>query len=93
MSGTLTRALQLSQQMLTAAQAQAWETVTALEVERDPLLHDAFAPDATTREQLAQILACNHQLEVHVARARDAVAVEWQRDNLGLQAITAYTQV
>ena len=52
MSGTLARALQLSRQMLAAAHAQAWDTVSALEAERDPLLLGAHAPDATTRAQL-----------------------------------------
>ena len=92
MSGTLTRALQLSQQMLAAAQAQAWDTVTALDAERDPLLLGAHAPDATTRAQLAQILACNRELEAQVARARDVVAAHWQRENARLQAVAAYTQ-
>ena len=92
MSGTLTRALQLSQQMLVAAQARAWDTVTALDVERDPLLRDAHAPDATTRAQLAQILACNREIGAQVAHARDAVAVQWQRENTRLQAVAAYTQ-
>ncbi len=92
MSGTLNRALQLSQQMLAAAQAQAWETVTALDAERDPLLLDAHAPDATTRNQLAQILACNRELEAQVALARDDVAVQWQHENMRVQAIAAYTQ-
>ncbi|MEO5812658.1 MAG: flagellar protein FliT [Rhodanobacter sp.] len=92
MIGTLTQALQLSQHMLAAAQAQAWDTVTALDAERDPLLLGAYAPDASTRDQLAQILACNCELEAEVARARDAVALLWQRENNRVQAITAYTQ-
>ncbi len=90
MSGTLAHAVQLSQQMLVAAHAQAWDTVTALDAERDPLLLGAHAPDAATRAQLAQILACNRELEAHVARARDAVAVQWQHENTRLQAIAAY---
>jgi hypothetical protein len=92
MSDTLTRALQLSQQMLAAAQAQAWDTVSALEAERDPLLLGAHAPDATTRAQLAQILACNRELQLQVARGRDAAAMQWQRENLRLQAVAAYAQ-
>jgi hypothetical protein len=92
MSGALTRALQLSRQMLAAAQAQAWDTVSALDAERDPLLLGAHAPDATTRAQLAQILACNRELEARVAHARDVVAVHWQRENSRLQAVAAYAQ-
>jgi hypothetical protein len=92
MSDTLACALQLSQHMLAAAQAQAWDTVTTLDAERDPLLLGAHAPDATTRAQLAQILACNRELATQVARARDAVAVQWQRENTRLQAVAAYTQ-
>lgn len=92
MSGTLARALQLSRQMLAAAHAQAWDTVSALEAERDPLLLGAHAPDATTRAQLAQILACNRELETQVAHARDVAAVHWRRENNRLQAVAAYAQ-
>lgn len=92
MSGTLARALQLSRQMLAAAQAQAWDTVTALDAEREPLLLGAHAPDAATRTQLAQILACNRELATQVARARDAVARQWQRENTRRQAVAAYAQ-
>ena len=45
-----------------------------------------------TDDQLAQILACNSEIGVQVAHARDAVAVQWQRENTRLQAVAAYTQ-
>lgn len=92
MSGTLTHALQLSQHMLVAAQAQAWDTLAALEAEREPLLLGALAPDADTRAQLAQILACNRELESCVTKARAAIALQWQRGKTGQQAIAAYAQ-
>ncbi|MEO8747539.1 MAG: flagellar protein FliT [Rhodanobacter sp.] len=92
MSGTLARALHLSRQMLTAAQAREWATLSALDAERDPLLLAAHAPDATTRNQLAQILACNRELESHVTRAREVVAVQWQQEHARGQAILAYGQ-
>ena len=92
MSGALLHALQLSQHMLAAAQAQAWDTVTALELEREPLLLGALAPDANTRAQLAQILACNHDIATHVAEARDLAAAQWQRENTRAQAVAAYSQ-
>jgi hypothetical protein len=92
MSGTLARALQLSQHMLAAAQAQAWDTVAALELEREPLLLGALAPDASTRAQLAQIIACNRDIETRVAEARDVAAVQWQRENTRAQAVAAYAQ-
>ena len=92
MSGTLARALQLSQHMLAAAQAQAWDTVAALELEREPLLLGSLAPDAKTRAQLAQIIACNRDIETRVAEARDAAAVQWQREHTRAQAVAAYAQ-
>lgn len=92
MSGTLARALQLSQRMLLAAQAMEWVTLSALEAEREPLLLGAHAPDAATRSQLAQILACNRELESHVARARDAAAANWAREHARDRAIAAYAQ-
>lgn len=92
MSGTLARALAISQQMLVAAQATEWSTVAALHAEREPLLLGAHAPDGATRAQLAQILACNRELESHVARARDAAAANWQREHARDQAIAAYAR-
>lgn len=92
MSGTLARALQLSQQMLLAAEACEWTTLSALDAERDPLLLGAHAPDAATRNQLAQILACNREVAAHVARARAAAAASWQREHARDQAIAAYGQ-
>jgi hypothetical protein len=92
MSGTLARALQLSQHMLAAAQRQAWDTVAALEMEREPLLLGALAPDAGTRAQLALIIACNRDIASRVADARDAAAVQWQRENTRAQAVAAYAQ-
>ena len=92
MSGTLARALQLSQHMLAAAQAQAWDTVAALELEREPLLLGSLAPDASTRAQLAQIIACNRDIETRVAEARHAAAVQWQREHTRAQAVAAYAQ-
>ena len=92
MSGTLAHALQLSQHMLAAAQARAWDTVAALELEREPLLLGSLAPDASTRAQLAQIIACNHDIETRVAEARDAAAVQWQREHTRALAVAAYAQ-
>lgn len=92
MNGTLARALLLSRQMLTAAQTEEWNTLSALDAEREPLLLGAFAPDAATRTQLAQILACNRELESHVARAREAAAACWQQEHARDQAIVAYGQ-
>ncbi|HXE79093.1 MAG TPA: flagellar protein FliT [Rhodanobacter sp.] len=92
MSGTLAKALAISQQMLVAAQAAEWETVAALYIEREPLLLGVHAPDGATRNQLAQILACNRELESHVARARDEAAANWQREHARDQAIAAYVK-
>ena len=50
------------------------------------------APDGATRNQLAQILACNRELESQVARARDEAAANWQREHARDQAIAAYVQ-
>ncbi len=92
MSGSLTRALQLSQQMLAAAQIQVWDIVAALNDQRDPLLLGAHAPDDATRAQLAQILECNRELGALVALARDEAASQCQRERARGQAVAAYAQ-
>lgn len=93
MSTALARALALSQRMLAAAQAQDWDTVAALDAEREPLLRNPLHADTGTRAQLAQLLACNHDLAARVAAARDAAAVQWQREHTRTQAVAAYQQI
>jgi hypothetical protein len=88
----LAPALQLTREMLAAARALEWDRLMVLEVEREPLLLRQHATDAASQAQLGEILAYDRQLHTLVARARDAVAAQWQLEHDRTRAIAAYAQ-
>lgn len=91
-STVLEQALQLTADMLVAARAQQWERLVTLEAEREPLLLRQHGTDAATHAQLGELLARDRELQALVRDARDAAAVQWQRENGRAQAISAYAQ-
>ena len=89
-TGMIEQALQLSRDMLSAAQAQEWEQLASLEAQREPLLRREHSADVV--EQLGEILACDRELRTLVRQARDEAAAQWQRQSGQARAIRAYAQ-
>ena len=88
----LEQALLLTRRMLSAAAAQEWDELVALESEREPLLRRQHATDAASHAQLGEILAYDRELQALVGHARDAAAEQWQLENGRVRAIAAYVQ-
>ena len=88
----LTQALAITRTMLLAAQAADWEKLLRLEEQREPLLRRQHPADEVSRVQIGEVLASDHQLQLLLATARDAVASQWQDDRGRARAIAAYKQ-
>ncbi len=86
----LEQALQLTRGMLAAARAHEWDRLILLEARREPLLRRQHGTDATCREQIGEILACDRELQALVGCARHAVAEQWQVEDGRRRAIVAY---
>lgn len=93
------RALELSQQMLRAAENAEWDNVTALEAQRAQVLAAAFptaeatAFDAASAEILRQVLRLNEEIQARAASARDECGATLEQLRKGRQAVAGYTQV
>lgn len=86
----LEQALELSHAMLEAAREADWERLIELEAERQPLVTQQHPLDSETHRLLGDILACDRELVMLIAQARDAAAEQWELETGRAQAIAAY---
>ncbi len=91
-ASSLTQALTITHDMLTAARRDDWEQLVHLQQAREPLLRRQHPADPVSRAQIQQILAYDHQLQALLGKARDAVAQRWQDERDRVRAIAAYVQ-
>lgn len=87
-------ALAMSRRMAELGDAGDWEAVIELEPARRSLLEQAFATHAPVDELVADkvraILALDKRLMAQSIEARDRIAAELGRANLGRKAANAY---
>jgi len=92
----LSQALELSQQMLQAAEADEWGSLVALEAERAPLLPQLFAGEQLTPELSAvveQIIAIDQRTMALGEKGRNLAGKELRSLTQGRQATSAYDAV
>jgi len=86
----LQQALQLSSQMLGAAQAQDWGTVAELRPDYDDVLRRGTPATDASREILTELLH-QHQLLVQLTdQAREQIAMELEQQQRNHRALNAY---
>ena len=86
---SLQRALDITLQMLTAAQAGQWEPVVALDAERQPCLQQSPL-DRRSGELLTTLQQHNERLLAHAAAAREALERELGQHNYNHHALSVY---
>ncbi|BBD79372.1 flagellar protein FliT [Aerosticca soli] len=89
----LERALSLSVAMVIAAKDGLWETVAALDSERQPLLRGPIRPDRRSRELLEALLEHNEQVRLQLQPAHAAAAAALGRHQHAHQALRAYVDL
>ena len=92
----LERALDLTHQMLTAAEAEEWETLARIQAEREPLIREALADPAslgTAESRLGDdLLALNQRVASLAGTARTAQGEASRQMARGRRAVRAYNR-
>lgn len=86
----LEQALQLSTQMLGAAQAQDWGTVVELRPDYDDVLRRGTPVTDASREILTEILQQHQQLAQLTDQARQLIGKELEQQQRNHRALNAY---
>ncbi|MGH8157249.1 MAG: hypothetical protein ACREPQ_03965 [Rhodanobacter sp.] len=86
----LERALELSAQMLLAAQAGDWANVTTLQAQCDALLRCNHAGNDVTRTALLELQRQYRNVTGLAGQAREAIALELGRHRHSHRALSAY---
>lgn len=86
----LEQALQLSTQMLGAAQSQDWGTVAALRPDYDDVLRRGAPATDASREILTTLLGQHQQLVQLTDQARQQIASELEQQQRNHRALNAY---
>jgi len=88
----LDRVLTLTEAMHAAASEGQWDELTALEAERDPVIHSGAMRDTPESiESLKAIMMTDGLIKDLVSAARDETAAAWDASRRVRRAVAAYS--